>query len=340
MKITATTLQMSASHASSAQREVRERLRTWHGNRPDVATSGATRRTPSPGATDTARISEAGKARQVSDTNAAASDDPLLVLLKYFIEAITGRPVKVFDPSELGATPVNAPQLTDPDLASDFGIEYEHHESYRETETTHFTASGKVRTGDGQEIDFSIELAMSRRYVEESDLHLRLGASAKKDPLVINFAGHAAELSDRRFRLDIDLDGTTDEAHFPASGSGFLVFDRNADGQVNGGRELFGPLTGDGFAELATLDGDQNGWVDAADEHFASLRLWTRSADGDDHLATLAEAGIGALGLSHLTTPFELKDNANRPLGEVRSSSVYLREDGGAGTIQQIDLRV
>lgn len=340
MKITATTLQMSASHASSTQREIDERLRVWHGDRVGINAGGTTRGNHSPEALDTARISEASKTRQISDTNAAASDDPLLVLLKYFIEVITGRPVKVFDASELGAAPADAPPLEEPDQAAGVGLEYERNEWYRETETTRFTASGKVRTGDGQEIDFSIELAMGRSYVEASDLHLRLGAAAKKDPLVINFAGHAAELSNRRFRLDVDLDGAIDEAHFPAAGSGFLVFDRNADGQVNGGKELFGPLTGDGFAELALLDNDHNGWVDAADEHFAGLRLWTRSADGDDHLATLAEAGIGALGLHHLATPFELKDGGNRPLGEVRSSGVYLREDGGGGTIQQIDLRV
>jgi hypothetical protein len=37
------------------------------------------------------------------------------------------------------------------------------------------------------------------------------------------------------------------------------------DGRVNDGRELFGPRTGDGFAELAAYDDDGNNWIDEND---------------------------------------------------------------------------
>jgi hypothetical protein len=49
---------------------------------------------------------------------------------------------------------------------------------------------------------------------------------------------------------------------------------------------------------------------------------------------------VGALYLGNAQTPFALKDGANADLGRVRASGVYLREDGSAGTLQQIDVTV
>ena len=67
-------------------------------------------------------------------------------------------------------------------------------------------------------------------------------------------------------------------------------------------------------------------------------RLWTPEAEGPGHLRTLQEAGVGALALAAADTPFSLRTADNRTLGAVRATSVYLREDGGVGSTQQIDL--
>jgi hypothetical protein len=180
---------------------------------------------------------------------------------------------------------------------------------------------------------------MTRAYYEERHVSLRLGDAARPvDPLVLNFSGTAAQLTDQRFAFDLDADGHTEQINFVALGSGFLVFDRNQDGTINDGRELFGPTTNDGFAELATLDEDGNGWIDENDAAFAQLQLWSRDAKGNDQLQSLAAAGIGAIALSRLSTPFDLKNHANELLGQVRNTGIFLQEDGMAGTIQQIDL--
>jgi len=57
-------------------------------------------------------------------------------------------------------------------------------------------------------------------------------------------------------------------------------------------------------------------------------------------LSTLAARGVGALYLDAVATPFSLTDSENRLLAEIRASGVYLREDGGVGTLQQVDLAV
>jgi hypothetical protein len=71
---------------------------------------------------------------------------------------------------------------------------------------------------------------------------------------------------------------------------------------------------------------------------FGRLGVWTPDAEGGGAVRSLAEAGVGALGLDRVATPFALKDGVE--LGAVRSSGVYLREAGGAGTLQQVDVVV
>jgi hypothetical protein len=73
---------------------------------------------------------------------------------------------------------------------------------------------------------------------------------------------------------------------------------------------------------------------------FTRLRIWTPSAQGTGTLQTLAQAGVGALALARVDTPFALRDASNGSLGQVRASSVYLGERGGVGTVQQIDVSV
>ena len=86
------------------------------------------------------------------------------------------------------------------------------------------------------------------------------------------------------------------------------------------------------------LDDDRNGWIDESDAAFDRLQVWTRDGAGTDRLQSLGEAGVGAIGLGNIATPFDIKNNANQLLGQIRSSGIVLQENGAAGTIQQIDL--
>ena len=343
MKIASASLQMESSHVASRQHEVKESLRMWTGQRGPRPGGEDTR--PRAPDNDHVSLSEAGKAQSAEDENAAVDKDPKLLLLRLMIEAMTGKRIRVIDAGDLqaaGDTPaLQSPtaQASAPAPAAGYGLEYDYHSSYTETEQTSFAASGTVTTSDGREISFAVKLEMSRSYHEETSVSLRLGDAARKvDPLVLNFAGTAAQLTDQRFSFDLDADGDKEQINFVAPGSGFLVFDRNQDGKVNNGSELFGPTSGDGFQELAALDGDSNGWIDENDTAFEQLQLWSRDGAGQDQLQSLAAAGVGAISLSRVATPFDIKTDANAMLGHIRSSGIFLQESGTAGTIQQIDL--
>lgn len=208
-------------------------------------------------------------------------------------------------------------------------------EHVAEKERTEFVASGKVRTADGREIDFELSLAMCREF-ECTREYEESGRIELRDPLVINYAGRAAELTDLRFDFDLDADGRLESLPVLARGSGYLCLDADGNGRIDDGRELFGALSGNGFADLKKLDADGNGWIDEADPVFAALGVWFP----DGELKPLKETGVGALCLDSVRTPFALKDADNGTLGQIRRSGVYLAEDGGAGTLQQIDLGV
>jgi hypothetical protein len=182
---------------------------------------------------------------------------------------------------------------------------------------------------------------MERSYREESRVAISMGAAREReDPLVINFSGTAAQLHDQRFEFDLDADGDLEALPTLGGGSGYLVFDRNGDGKVNDGSELFGALSGDSFADLKAVDSDANGWIDAADEVTDQLYLWLPEAGGDGRLLTLEEAGVAAVSTASIATPFELRGEQNADLGAVRSTGLYLSTEDQVGTTQQIDLSV
>ena len=210
---------------------------------------------------------------------------------------------------------------------------------HEEAEDTAFCTSGTVRTADGREISFGLELGMSRRFREEAKIGNIAEIVDLTDPLVINFDGNIAGLSDQKFMFDIDADGEEESISYLQGGSGYLALDKNGDGVINDGSELFGTKSGDGFADLAEYDADGNGWIDENDPIFDKLLIWAKDENGKDELYTLKEAGVGAICLQRAATDFSLnsqKDNTQN--GQIRSTGIFLYENGNAGTMQQLDL--
>lgn len=275
-----------------------------------------------------------------------AVHDSKMELMRLVIEKFTGQQFKVFAAKSLRPQDKQATAPSPQDEAKQaparqgWGVEIQVSQINREQEHSEFSAQGIVKTADGQDIAVDVTLRMSREFVEANQVTIQAGDAVKKDPLVVNFSGTAAQLTERSFAFDLDADGQKDQIAFVEPGSGFLVLDRSGDGQINNGAELFGPSSGDGFAELAQFDQDANQFIDEGDAVYERLRIWSRDATGKEQLVALGQRGVGAIYLGKITTPFALNDNQNQSLGQVRSTSIYLQENGGAGTVQQVDLVV
>lgn len=209
---------------------------------------------------------------------------------------------------------------------------------YEETENTSFTTQGTVKCADGREINFNLNLEMSRSFQEYYEENIAFTQTSMCDPLVINLTGNIADLSDQTFFFDLDGDGQKDEINRLAAGSGFLALDKNGDGKINDGSELFGTKSGDGFADLAAYDTDHNGFIDEGDEIWDKLKIWVMDENGNEQLYSLAEKGVGAICLQNNATNFAITDANNQAKGMIRSTGVFLYENGNAGTVQHVDM--
>jgi predicted RNA-binding Zn ribbon-like protein len=352
MRIESSALQAIATHSLTEINERIESLKAWTGERrPDFEGTAAPRIDMARLQPDRASISP--EARTAEAQAAATGDsedaiaDPKLRMLIALIERITGQRVKIFDPSKLergaGVAQANGDavkQAAAPPARQGWGVEYGLKETHTEVESTVFSASGVVRTADGKEIRFQVDLVMARAFTEQREVSIRLGDARLKDPLVLNFNGAAAELGETAVQFDLDSDGQEDSMRMLKPGSAFLFIDRDGDSRPMNGTELFGARIGNGFQELKELDDDGDGFVDEDDTAYSFLKLWSEDAEGEEQVSTLQEAGVGAISVNGLETQFALKDGTNRTLGQVRSTSIYLTESGGAGTVQQVDIAI
>lgn len=211
---------------------------------------------------------------------------------------------------------------------------------YTEAESTTFATTGIVRTADGRDINFNMEVSMSRAFTASIN-SLEVESYIKTDPLMINLDTDIGSVSDQKFFFDLDTDGKEEEISFAGKGSGFLALDRNGDGKINDGSELFGTKSGDGFKDLAAYDEDGNGWIDENDAVFSQLKIWTKDEDGNDKLISLKDADVGAIYLGNADTQYSLKDDDHKLNGEIKKTGIYLHESSGeVGTVNHVDLTV
>ncbi len=272
------------------------------------------------------------------------SDKLKIDLIERFCESVLGKKVKFSFAEQIN---INASEMSisidggssSSDGRVGWGFVYSKLESFYESEETSFNASAEITTQDGRKISIDMSVLMSRKYQSQTAIIIR-GGDALKDPLVLNFGTANAEATQKKYSFDIDSDGVDDSISFVGKGSGFLALDKNGDGIINNGNELFGTQSGDGFGDLAFYDDDKNGWIDENDSIFDSLRVWTKDDEGNDYLFALAEKGIGAIYLGNANTEFSLNNYDNQTNAVIRKTGIFLFEDARAGTIQHIDLVV
>lgn len=358
MKITGSSLSMTSTHAATVRREHKETLRAWVGARPDfegreararAATTPGSRAAASGATSELVQTARDTRARRTDDARDAAlegaTDEERLriALIEALLSRALGRPVKLriarveLDQPEAPELPVPA---SAPATPAGWGLEYDAHTSIDDAERTTVSIGGEIVTADGARIRVSLDAEMTRQFHSEENVSVRAGDGVRKDPLVLHFDGPASQLGTGRFAFDLDADAADDLVPTLGSGSGILVLDADGNGRATNGRELFGPTTGDGFAELARHDQDGNGWIDAGDTVFERLRIWRPDESGGGRFESLAELGVGAIGLGRVASPFDFRDDDNRTTGAITNTGMFLQTDGAAGLVQQIDFVV
>ena len=280
----------------------------------------------------------------LEDADSMSNNDPDLFVIKRMVESITGESIRLSTDSinltHASQSKASVPSEVNPVPQMGHATVTETRQIYTEAEATTVAAQGQVTTAAGQTLDFVVNFTMQREFVQQTATKFSAAPVKKVDPLVLNFDAQPVQLSAAKYSFDLNADGAAEHVSFVQGNSGFLALDHNADGQINNGSELFGALTGQGFAELAAYDSDHNHWIDENDPVYTQLKIWTKDAAGQDHLSSLADKNVGAIYLGQVASEFSLKDKQNQLLGQVRASGIYLQEDGSARTVQQVDLAI
>jgi hypothetical protein len=273
------------------------------------------------------------------------SIDPKLMKIIRAVEVLTGKKMdlRLFSKSDTlskadGSGIVQNVELDEPQKQG-WGVDYNYFRNEFQSEELQFLSSGNIATKDGVSIDFKVAFSMNKSRVMSENISIKAG-DALIDPLILNFDGDVVTMSKIKHNFDLDLDGKSDQFSFVGGGSGFLALDKNGDGKINDGGELFGPTLGSGFKELSEYDEDKNMWIDENDSIFEKLLIWTKDEDDKEHLYNLKEKGVGALYLKSALTTFNLEDKESSNVAKLRESSIYLSENKRAGIIQEIDLVV
>ncbi|WP_291982001.1 calcium-binding protein [Candidatus Accumulibacter sp. ACC005] len=197
------------------------------------------------------------------------------------------------------------------------------------------TASGAVTSLTYQQV------------INTAFLSSKTATPLRVDPLILDLDNDGLETiginTSNPILFDHNGNGVRTATGWVKSDDAFLVLDRNGNGSIDNGRELFGdstPLTAggvaaDGFAALAQEDTNGDGKVDSLDARFASLRLWRDlNQDGASQvgeLFTLSSQGIIALNLAK-TANSQILANGN----QIADLGGYVRSDGSTGTLGEV----
>jgi|GEM_PF-2308533 len=220
-----------------------------------------------------------------------------------------------------------------------WSLEYKSQETYYENQQMTFNAGGIVNTADGREINFSLDLLMAREFMTANNISLKAGGVAGQN-FIVDFEGPASELASTEFQFGLEPDEDRETVSYLSLGGGLLSIDFDNDGTINALSEVIGTETGNGFAELSAYDLDGNGWIDENDTVFDQLQILSQDTNGNDVATGLRENNVGAIYLSSVHSPYELKNDENVLLGQIEESGVYLGEDGTPGTVQQLSMLV
>jgi hypothetical protein len=138
-------------------------------------------------------------------------------------------------------------------------------------------------------------------------------------PIILDLKGDGVTLTNAQngVNFDINNDGQTERIAWTTAGAddAFVALDRNGNGKIDGGAELFGNFTPqppsaspNGFLALAEYDkvqngGDNNGWFGTGDTIFPNLRLWQDSNHNGisepSELHTFSASGVMGIDLEY-----------------------------------------
>ncbi len=258
--------------------------------------------------------------------------------------------------------PINTPQQTNMDKFNN-NVGREEYHRWKEAKDNGLTDIPLEkwiydRVNEGKTINDPYSPDETRQWSESSiwdkikDVFNDLVNSADKyrppvryDPLTIDLDGDGLETvgTSAGILFDPTGSGVKTGTGWVKPDDGFLVLDKNGNGLIDNGRELFGDstiksngqLALDGFDALRDLDSNADGKVDVSDAQFNNLKVWRDlNQDGttqNGELFTLGQLNIASINTGSTANSQTLPDG-----NQIADLGTYTRTDGSSGTTGEV----
>ncbi len=183
----------------------------------------------------------------------------------------------------------------------------------------------------------SLEMTVNFTFDIQSGRAIVQVEGAMADPLVLDLNGNGIETTtlQQGINFDINGDGTEEKTAFVTGGDGLLALDRNHDGKITSGTELFGDQNGaeDGFMELAKFDSNNDSIINRDDPVFKDLKVMIVTGKNSE-LYSLDRLDISEISLAEKNKA-GFYNNGNY----IKETANFKRTDGSHGTIGEVFFR-
>ncbi|WBA82171.1 calcium-binding protein [Endozoicomonas sp. GU-1] len=168
-------------------------------------------------------------------------------------------------------------------------------------------------------------------------------------PIILDLDGDGVETLNKSEGVYFDHDGNllAEKTGWVGKNDGLLVFDRNADGQISSGAELFGNQTtltngekaANGFEALKDLDSNGDGVLNQSDEAWSKLQVWkdtdSNGVVDSGELLSMADVGVAAINTEYATG--KTTDSSGN---EHRETGSFTRTDGSEGKATDVWFKI
>lgn len=210
-----------------------------------------------------------------------------------------------------------------------------------EKQSLTMSANATINTAD-KSLNVSLSSNLFYSHVDVTEFTIqgqKRGKWNEIDPLVLGLNGKLADVDKKeKFDFDLDGDGAKDRLALLEDGNGFLALDKNNNGTIDDGSELFGAKSGDGFADLAMYDDTKDGVIDENDKIFSKLKVWLKNT-GASSLVSLDDVRVGALIVESVSSKFDIKDGTDT-LAKLQKTGLAVMEDGSGNWLSHVDFTV
>ena len=174
----------------------------------------------------------------------------------------------------------------------------------------------------------SARLSFSGEAVEQEEMQ-------KTDPLAFDLDGNGIQTTGVKhgIQFDINADGKTEQSSFISGNDAFLAYDKNGNGVIDNGSELFGDQNGaaNGFEELKKYDDNHEGSIDKNDAIYSQLQLLSVDKSKQQKLSSLADQGIESINLN-----YNNQHQAINYYDSIEQTGQFKRSDGSSGSVADI----